>query len=189
TGAAILCWAVLGWHSPLGVALVTFAAFVGVLALAEWLRGDANEVDLVAAERADLAPVEPVQESYEPPAAFVDSPPVDDDERPPDVPRKQRKLRGADVVECLVAVFVAAAFAELLRIVFRMQSLVGFAIWWYVAFLLVYFLLVRDRSEHESALDHVVTAVVWSCAAAVTAVLVWMVLFVLFKGLPKLAST
>ena len=198
-GVAILCWAVIGWHSALGVAVTTFVSFVVILTLAEFMARDADEVDLVEAERgegevADERPPEPDSElepEQLPPVVLAAVPDAADvgDEPEQDRPVKRKKVRGSDLVEGLVAAFVAAAFAELLRIVFRMDSLVGVVIWWYIAFLFVYFLLVRDRADSESALDHVVTVVVWSFAALVSAVLVWMVLFVLFRGLPKLAAT
>ena len=60
--------------------------------------------------------------------------------------RSARRARAApcpdEIVEAASPVG-AAAFAEL-RVVFRMQSLVGFAIWWYVAFIVVYFVLPRS---------------------------------------------
>ena len=68
----------------------------------------------------------------------------------------------------------------------RMQSLVGSAIWWYVAFIAIYFLLVRDRDDAEGAMNSVVTMLVWSAALLVVSVLGWMMATVVSKGSAKL---
>jgi phosphate transport system permease protein len=102
-----------------------------------------------------------------------------------DRPVKRRTIRGSDVAEGIVAGIAGFAVAELVRVVIKMQSTVGFALWWYAAFLLVYFLLVRDRSNTEAAIDRLVSVVVWSIGFAVAAVLIWMVAFVIAKGLPR----
>src|SRR5262245_57701706 len=139
-GIATLCWNTLGWHSVAGVGLVTLIGFVATLAAAEYIREDpVPDVDLVAAEAApDDAPrLALVPEPSSPWTAEND------------VPRRRRAIRGSDVQEFAFAALGGFAIAELIRIVIKMQSLVGFAIWWYVAFLAVYFALVRNRTDTE----------------------------------------
>jgi phosphate transport system permease protein len=183
---AALSWGTLGWHSVVGVALVTLLAFVALLVAAEIVFDKPeNTIDLVAIEREEHG--EPVAQAPKParPLKVV----RDEFEGPPedDHPRKRRAIRGVDVAEALVAVVGGLAVAELVRVVIRMQSLVGFAIWWYIAFLAVYFILVRDRSDIEAAIDRIVAVIVWSMAAVVAAVLAWMVGWVIVKGLRRLS--
>jgi phosphate transport system permease protein len=49
-----------------------------------------------------------------------------------------------------------------------------------------YALLVRDRSDAETAIDRVMTVAIWGTGAAVTAVLAWMMAYLVIKGLPQL---
>jgi len=181
TGAicvATLSWATLGWHSVPGVTIVTLAVFVAILTAAEFVREEPPPtVDVAAVEREELTPP-PLTVVREPEEAW--SPETDR-------PRRRRAFRGVDLAEGLVAALSGLAVAELVRVVIRMQSLVGFAIWWYAAFLVAYFLLVRDRSNVEAAVDRVITVLVWSVGLLVTSVLVWMVAFVVAKGLPRLS--
>ena len=71
----------------------------------------------------------------------------------------------------------------------HMRSLVGFAIWWYVAFVVLYFLLVRDRTDIERAIDAVVTVLVVSTGLLVAGVLSWMIVFIVAKGASKLTGS
>jgi phosphate transport system permease protein len=176
-GTATLCWSTLGWHSVAGVAFVTLVIFVATLTAAEFVRDDPSaHVDLVAAERAPVAsPIAIVRE------------PVDTWSAEADRPQRRRPVRGVDLAEGLVAAAAGGVVGELVRIIVKMQSLVGFAIWWYIAFLVTYFLLVRDRSDVEAAIDRVISVVVWSMGLMVASVLFWMVGFVVAKGLPRLS--
>jgi phosphate transport system permease protein len=103
-----------------------------------------------------------------------------------DVPRRQRAFTQLDLTEALIALFASLAFVVILHVVFRQQSLVGAAVWLFVVFLAVYALLVRDRSDTETAIDRVVTVVIWSTGALVSAVLAWMMVYLTIKGLPAL---
>ena len=47
-------------------------------------------------------------------------------------------------------------------------------------------MLIRDRLDGEAALDRIVTVLIWSTGALVSAVLVWMIAFLVIKGLPAL---
>jgi phosphate transport system permease protein len=171
----------LDWHSVLGVAVAAFCVFVVTLTVAELAAGgDEPVVDLAQAERQ----VDPVA-TPAPKLAVV----RDQDETPAsdEKPIRRRKVRGGDVVELFVAAGAGLCIAELVRMLISMQSTVGFAIWAYLSFLVVFFFLARDRSTVETAIDRVVTVVVWSIATLVTAVLVWMIAFVVVRGLPRLS--
>ena len=50
-----------------------------------------------------------------------------------------------------------------------------------------YFVLTRDRSTSETAIDRVVTVFVWSVGLLVATVLAWMVTYVVIKGLKALS--
>ncbi len=178
---ATLCWSTLGWHNIAGVVVMTAISFVVTLSVAEFVRedDDAIVVDVAAEERAEAEPREI------PHLAAVPEP-VEAWSEETDRPTRRRTIRGVDVAEGIVAAVAGLAVAELVRIVIAMQSLVGFTIWWYLAFLITYFFLVRDRSTVEGAIDRVVTMVVWSVGFLVAGVLTWMIAFVVAKGLPRL---
>jgi phosphate transport system permease protein len=55
-----------------------------------------------------------------------------------------------------------------------------------VGFVAVFYLLVRDGSDGENALDEIVTVIIWSIGLLVVGVLTWMMVFLLIKGLPAL---
>lgn len=103
-----------------------------------------------------------------------------------DVPRRRHKVTQLDVTEALIAASASVAFVAILHVVFRQQSLVGATVWWFVGFLIAYALLVRDRSDTETAIDRVMTVAIWAAGAAVTAVLAWMIIYLTAKGLPAL---
>jgi phosphate transport system permease protein len=115
---------------------------------------------------------------------LIDLTEVDDDLL--DVPRARRTVTPVDLAEALVASLASLAFVVILHVVFRQQSLVGAAVWWFLGFLVAYSLLVRDRSDTETAIDRVMTVVIWATGALVTAVLAWMITFLVIKGLPAL---
>jgi phosphate transport system permease protein len=192
SGVALLCWTAFDWHNVFVVGASFFVAFIIVLTLAEFLREgtDDADVDLVTVERLETATI--ADEEHGDPAPenkltlVTEAVPwtVENDR-----PVRRRQIHGIDFAEGVVALGAGFAFAELLRVVLKMDSLVGFAIWWGLAALLVLFLLVRDRSDTEAAVDRVVAVIVWSAGIGVAAVLVWMVGFVVAKGLPKLTGT
>jgi phosphate transport system permease protein len=103
-----------------------------------------------------------------------------------EIPRRARKVAPQDLTEGLIAALGSLAFVEILRVVFRQNSLVGAFVWWFLGFLLLYAILVHDRSDTETAIDRVVTVAIWSTGALVIAVLTWMIAFLVAKGLPAL---
>jgi phosphate transport system permease protein len=155
----------------LALGYVTFVAVVAFIELAAADQSGRPHIDLTREQGSDLA-------LREPPTIRS----VPDTTDLPDKPLRRRSVSGPDLVEAGVAALVAGGVAEVVRVVLRMQSLVGVAIWGYVAFIAIYFLLVRDRSDAEGALDRVVTMLVWSAALLVVSVLGWMMATVVSKG-------
>ena len=68
-------------------------------------------------------------------------------------PARPRKLSGDDLADATPAAIIAAARCRVasLRMLLAQHGLMGTALWWYIGFLVVYFLLVRDRADAESA--------------------------------------
>jgi phosphate transport system permease protein len=152
----------------------TFVAAVAFIELASEDRTHPADIDLTREGVPGPAPLEP------PPVRAVP-----DTTDLPDEPRRRRGVSGPELIEAGIAALVAGGVAEILRVVLRMDSLVGVAIWGYVAFIAIYFLLVRDRDDAEGATNSVVTVLVWSAALLVVAVLGWMMATVVSKGATK----
>jgi phosphate transport system permease protein len=115
-------------------------------------------------------------------------PPPAPDLYPDDRPQRRRLVTRADLTQVVLAALAATAIAGIIRAVWGLTGPTGTTIWWYLAFLLVFYVLTRDRSDAERALDRLVTTVIWSIAVLVTAVLGWMIIFLLFRGLPTLSA-
>ena len=179
-GALLVARAALDVSNPIVLAVVAYLVFVAVVALVEFApaAGTRGRIDIDLVAGSDI-PDEPV--AAEPPPVRA----VPDLNDVPDEPHRRRAMTGTEMVEAGVAALAAAAFTEALRVLLRMQSLVGFAIWWYAAFIAVYFLLARDRDDAEGATDSVVTMLVRSAALLVVAVLGWMMATVVSKGATK----
>jgi phosphate transport system permease protein len=111
-------------------------------------------------------------------------------EDPPseDRPRKRARLRPEDLIEGGLATIAGGAVAWGVRVVLDQHGILGTALWWYAAALGVFYLLTRDRTGAEAALDRLVTVVVWSVGLLVTALLGWMITFLVIKGLPALRA-
>jgi phosphate transport system permease protein len=105
-----------------------------------------------------------------------------------DRPRRRAVFTPHDFVQAGLAALAAAAFAAMVRAIWGLSGPTGTFIWWYVAFLVVFFLLVRDNSDTENAVDRIVTVGIWSVGLLVVAVLGWMMTFLLIKGLPALRA-
>lgn len=182
-GAAVIANAAFGVSNVIALVAIGYLVFVAVVAFVELsTEGRAprptedDEIDLTAAERRE-APTEVL------PPVLHRVPAPDD---LPDEPIRRRAVDPDNLGRAGIAVLVAAGFAELLRVALRMHSLVGFAIWWYVAFIVVYYLLARDQEDAETALDRVVTMLIWSAGALVAAVLAWMLVTVATNGVGRL---
>ncbi|HEV7525935.1 MAG TPA: phosphate ABC transporter permease PstA [Acidimicrobiia bacterium] len=189
----------LGISGAIAIVAIGYAAFVAVVALIE-LTGTGARAGRVrargrAARRTGEMHVDLTLEEHRParvetrfaqpeaPALHTVPPPDD----LPDVPIRRRKVGPDQVVEAGVAALAAAGVAEVVRVALHMQSLVGLTIWWYVAFIAIYFLLTRDHADAEAALDRIVTVLVWSVGILLIAVLAWLVTTVVTKGLPQLS--
>ena len=100
-------------------------------------------------------------------------------EGPPseDRPRRRARLRPEDLIEGGLAMIAGGALAWGVRVVFDQHGVLGTALWWYAAALAAFYLLTRDRTGAEAALDRLVTLVVWSTGLLVTAILGWMITF------------
>ncbi len=75
-----------------------------------------------------------------------------------------------------------------MRVLLDQHGILGTALWWYFASLLVFYVLVRDQHDTEGALDRIVTVLIWSAGGVVAAVLAWMLTFLFVKGLPALST-
>jgi phosphate transport system permease protein len=177
-GVALVVHSVFEVTNILAIVLAAYAAFVLTVAAVEFASaGEPDDAtDLDAAERAKTG-------GSGTGLHVVPEAPADD------VPIRRRNIGGADIAEGVVALIGGVAFAELVRVVLNMQSLVGAFIWGYAAFIVLFFLLTRDRNSSETALDRVVTVLVWSVGILVAAALAWMVIFVVVKGLHLLRAT
>src|SRR5262245_51371152 len=174
-GVALIARSVFAVSSPILIVLLAYLAFVLTVALVELATTDEVEEDVI-----DLRVEEDLTRAT-PPSAVLhvvpDAPPEED------VPLKRRSVTGADFAEGAIALAGGVAFAELVRVVLHMQSLVGAFLWGYAAFVVLFFLLTRDRNSAESAIDRVVTVLVWSVGLLVAGALTWMIVFVFFKGI------
>jgi len=99
-----------------------------------------------------------------------------------DRPRRPSAIPREDVFQLLLAAGSALAAVLTLRIVLDWNGILGSAIWWYVCFLIVLYLLVRDRASPEVASDRLATVLIWSVGAIVVGALTWIVVYLAVKG-------
>jgi phosphate transport system permease protein len=109
-----------------------------------------------------------------------------------DIPRQveDRPRRGntssASMGEAAVAAGAAVAGSLALRLVLGWDGIMGTALWAGLIFLVVIYLILRDRHGREPAVDRVVTVLIWSAALTVIAVLVWMMAYLTVQGVKLL---
>jgi phosphate transport system permease protein len=113
-------------------------------------------------------------------------PPPSTEDPESDTPNRRRPVTKADVMEAGYAALAAVVGAGLLRVVFGWTGVMGTAVTAYLLFLVAFYLLQRDGASDESAIDRLVTVAIWSAGCMVVALLVWMLGFLLIKGLPDL---
>ena len=91
----------------------------------------------------------------------------------------------------LVAIAAALSSISLCWLIFAvLTDGVGWFGFWlvaYVVFLAIYYVVTADRLDRLAAVDRLVTVVVWTAMVVVLVPLVWLVLYVLVKGVPALS--
>ena len=103
-----------------------------------------------------------------------------------DEPRTVRTLAENDLWQAGAALAAGLAVAGTLRVVLGWSGIMSTSLWVYLAFAIVYFALVWDRSGQEIASDRIVTVLVWTTGALVLGGLLWMLGLLVVKGTPKL---
>jgi len=76
----------------------------------------------------------------------------------------------------------AVAAVLVMRIMLDWNGILGSVIWWYIGFLAVLYLLVRDGETPEVASDRLATVVIWSVGALVVGVLAWIFVYLAIEG-------
>jgi phosphate transport system permease protein len=120
--------------------------------------------------------------ALEDPTVVMEVPPSDDR------PRRQRKLTGEDLAAATLAILAGGALAWTLRALLGWDGVLGTVLWWYLGALVVFYAITRDRTDGEQGLDRIVTVLMWSAGIVVSAILVWMIVFLITKGLPALTG-
>ena len=123
----------------------------------------------------DTRPVEP---GATPSAGF--DPPI---EGLRDEPVRPRSITRTDRVEFALSIGSGLAAAWALCLLMDWTAPLTFAIWALIWFLASFWMLGRDRSSRIVAADRLMTALIWSTGAIAVGVLVWMVVFVVIKGI------
>jgi phosphate transport system permease protein len=106
---------------------------------------------------------------------------------PPQTERRVRGLRPEEWVEYAIALAVGVHLALLIRFLLDWDGTLGSALVAILTFIGVHYLIVRERSTPELAVDTAMTTVMWTVGAAVIAVLVWMTSYVVVRGYHKLS--
>lgn len=128
----------------------------------------------------------PLPGATEPTRPYV--PPILEDEVPEDQPRRRRTFTPDDLVEVGAALLTAATIAGTLRVILGWRGVMSTVIWGYIAFVVVFYVLAKERSSDETALDRLVTLLIWSAGVIVVGILTWMLAFLIGKGLPALRA-
>jgi phosphate transport system permease protein len=104
-------------------------------------------------------------------------------------PERMRKIRGLtsdETTEYAVAFATGIHVAVLLRVLLDWDDVLGTGLLALLAFVVAHYLIVRERTSPEVAIDKAVTTVMWCIGTTVVALLLWMVIFVAVKGQAKL---
>jgi phosphate transport system permease protein len=105
-----------------------------------------------------------------------------------DKPRRLKVITREDIGNVFFALLGAVAFAGVVRTIWGLHGPTGTSLIGYLAFLVIFFVLVRDSVDPEAATDRVITVVVWSVGVLVASILAWMLIFLITKGLPALTT-
>jgi phosphate transport system permease protein len=126
------------------------------------------------------------QDGFDSPASMIDAP-VEQMTRAPEVvidePKRPRSLFQVDYVEFLVAAISGVALAMTLRLLLDWRHPLTLTIWTVIGFMVVEFVMVRDRAGSMVATDRMVTCAVWIAGFAAVAILGWMIVYLIAKGL------
>jgi phosphate transport system permease protein len=145
--------------------------------------------DAPTTEFEPIAPVLPPSVARRQPPPDIDLPALErEEEVVDDRPMRRRAYTRTDVVELVFAVASGAALAGIQRAVTDSTGFLGTGLLFLAFFLVVYFFLIRDRLSPDAATDRVVTVLVWIVGAIVVALLTWMIVFLIGKGLPALRT-
>jgi phosphate transport system permease protein len=112
--------------------------------------------------------------------------------RPPQkrrrTPRRPVALTPIDVVLALVSALSSISFCWLTFSVLT-DGIGWFGFWVvaYVIFLAIYFVVTLDRVGRLAAVDRLVTVIAWTAMIVVLVPLVWLIIYILAKGLPALS--
>lgn len=111
--------------------------------------------------------------------------------RPARHPRVPRRLRHLDAMDLWIAAAAAVSSLSFCWLVFSVLTdgvgWLGFLIVAYVVFLALFYVGTYDRLGRLAATDRTATVGVTTAMVIVLVPLVWLVLYVLFKGLPALS--
>ncbi len=103
-------------------------------------------------------------------------------------PRRPASLTPIDGVIALAAAFSSISFCWLtFSVVTDGIGWFGFWVVAYFVFLGIYYVVTVDRVGRLAAVDRLATVVMWTAMVVVLVPLVWLVLYVLVKGLPALS--
>ena len=102
-------------------------------------------------------------------------------------PTRPRLLGGRDRIELLLAAAAGLTGSATMCLVFDWTHVLTYAIWALIIFLVSTYLLARDSQSPVVAADRLVTTLVWTSGGIAVAVLGWMIVFVVIKGLPGLS--
>jgi len=98
-------------------------------------------------------------------------------------PFRPRQLSQQDRLEFLLSAGSGLAFSWVLCLAMDWSHPLTIGIWALIWFLTCSYLLGRDRTSLVVAQDRLVTTLIWLCGAIAVGVLVWMMLFVVIKGI------
>jgi len=99
-----------------------------------------------------------------------------------DRPRRIARFGRADAVELAVAAAAGIGTSILLCVVMDWRHPLTFILWAVAAAMVVEWVLARDRLGPMAAVDRLVTLAVWCAGLATVAVLVWLLGYVVAKG-------
>lgn len=199
------------WHSTLAIGIAAYLAFVATLVIAQSRQANPHPVappprstqrviDLT--DGADARGTLDHLRIVDPETAFVRSgarspsegptAAVDDDrawlrsDPAGDPPRRRVSIDPGLLTAVGVAVVAAVGVALTLRALLAWSGILGTAMWGYLAFLAVFYAIVRDREDPQAASDRVVTLLIWSIGGVVIGVLGWMITYLFVRGVKDL---